>query len=90
MYDLRNFRKKLITTAKYIYQTLYEEGKNSDITVEALNHQFNLHRIYLCQSPYFASMFGGAWLEYNKKYINIDVVDPQITIECKCLHKKCN
>lgn len=74
-------RKKLVTTAQYIYQTLYEEGKNSDLTVEALGHQFHLHRIYLCQSPYFASMFGGAWLEYNKKYVAIDIIDPQITID---------
>ncbi|KAF5296198.1 hypothetical protein FQA39_LY12652 [Lamprigera yunnana] len=74
-------RKKLVTTAKYIYQTLYEEGKNSDLTVKVLEHEFQLHRIYLCQSPYFASMFGGAWLEYDKKYVAIDIIDPQITVE---------
>lgn len=74
-------RKKLVTTAKYIYQALFQEGRNSDVTVEALGHQFNLHKIYLCQSPYFASMFSGSWLEAHKKYIMIDIVDPLITVE---------
>lgn len=74
-------KKKLISTAEYIYQALFEEGKNSDVTVCALGEEFHLHRIYLCQSPYFASMFGGCWLETTQKYINIDIVDPLITIE---------
>lgn len=77
------FRKKLESTAQYIYQVLFKEGKNSDITVEALGEEFNLHKVYLCQSPYFASMFGGSWLETTKNYIAIDVVDPLITIQCK-------
>ncbi|CAH0547623.1 unnamed protein product [Brassicogethes aeneus] len=74
-------RKKLTTTANYIYQALFEEGKNSDVTVCALGEEFHLHRIYLCQSPYFASMFGGSWLETTQKYIHIDVVDQLITID---------
>lgn len=72
-----------MSTAKYIYQALFMEGKNSDVTVCALGEEFNLHRVYLCQSPYFASMFGGSWLETTQKFINIDVVDPLITIDCK-------
>lgn len=78
-----SFRKKLASTAQYIYQALFQEGKTSDITVEALGEEFHLHKIYLCQSPYFASMFGGSWLEATKNHIYIDVVDPLITNECK-------
>ncbi|CAH1155286.1 unnamed protein product [Phaedon cochleariae] len=74
-------RKKLVSTAKYIYQALFLEGKNSDVTVCALGQEFNLHRVYLCQSPYFASMFGGSWLETTQKYITIDIVDPLITVD---------
>ncbi|XP_057671514.1 protein germ cell-less [Diorhabda carinulata] len=74
-------RKKLVSTAKYIYQALFMEGQNSDVTVCALGEEFNLHRVYLCQSPYFASMFGGSWLETNQKYINIDIVDPLISVD---------
>lgn len=71
------------STAQYIYQVLFKEGKNSDITVQALGEEFHLHKVYLCQSPYFASMFGGSWLETTKTYITIDVVDPLITIQCE-------
>lgn len=81
-----SFSKKLETTAQYIYQALFKEGKNSDITVEALEHEFNLHKVYLCQSPYFASMFGGSWLETTKSFIAIDIVDPSITIHCIDVH----
>ncbi|ENN73153.1 hypothetical protein HUJ04_008941 [Dendroctonus ponderosae] len=70
---------KLSCTAKYIYQALFVEGKNSDVTVCALGKEYYLHRVYLCQSPYFGSMFGGSWLETTQKYITIDVVDPAIT-----------
>ncbi|CAG9770666.1 unnamed protein product [Ceutorhynchus assimilis] len=74
-------RKKLLCTANYIYQTLFIDGKNSDITVCALGKEHRLHRIYLCQSPYFASMFGGSWLESTEEYIKIDIIDPSITLK---------
>lgn len=74
-------KKKLQCTANYIYQALFLEGKNSDVTVCALGKEHYLHRVYLCQSPYFASMFGGSWLETTQKYITIDIVDPAITLE---------
>lgn len=73
-------RKKLESTVQYIYQALFEEGKNSDVTVCALGEEFYLHKVYLSQSPYFASMFGGSWVETTKKYVNIDIVDPLITV----------
>nr|XP_023015152.1 protein germ cell-less-like [Leptinotarsa decemlineata] len=72
-------RKKLESTANYIYQALFVTGTNSDVTVRALGEEFRLHKVYLSQSPYFASMFGGSWLETTKKYITIDIVDPTIT-----------
>lgn len=78
-----------MSTAQYVYQALYKEGKNSDVTVRALGEDFHLHKIYLCQSAYFASMFGGSWLETTKKCIFIDVVDPLITIDCKGLTNEC-
>lgn len=74
-------RKKL-TTAQYIYQALFKEEKSSDITVSARGKLWRLHKVYLSQSPYFASMFGGNWRETHKDFIDIDVVDPRITEEC--------
>ena len=75
-------RKKL-TTAQYIYQALFKEEKSSDITVCARGKLWRLHKVYLCQSPYFASMFGGSWRETHKDLIDIDVVDPRITKDCE-------
>ncbi|XP_065075702.1 protein germ cell-less [Ochlerotatus camptorhynchus] len=74
-------RKKLISTAKYIYQALFKEERNSDITVHALGKVWHLHKVYLSQSPYFASMFNGSWREADEDYVHIEIVDPKISIE---------
>ncbi|KAJ8022668.1 Germ cell-less protein-like 1 [Holothuria leucospilota] len=71
-------RKKLKSTAKYIYQTLFINGENSDITIKALNKDWPLHKIYLCQSSYFASMFSGSWRESTLKEITVDIPDQNI------------
>ncbi|XP_053679747.1 protein germ cell-less [Anopheles nili] len=74
-------RKKLASTAKYIYQALFKEERNSDITVHALGKQWHLHKVYLSQSQYFASMFNGSWREADDDYVHIEIIDPKITIE---------
>lgn len=45
-------RKKLKSTSKYIYQTLFLNGENSDIRICALGQEWNLHKVYLCQVTY--------------------------------------
>lgn len=72
-------RKKLITTAQYIYQALYKEARSSDISVRALGKTFELHKIYLCQSPYFNSMFSGNWRESQSNFVAIEISDSNIT-----------
>lgn len=42
-------RKKLKSTSRYIYQTLFLKGENSDICICALGQEWNLHKVYLCQ-----------------------------------------
>ncbi|XP_058055332.1 protein germ cell-less [Anopheles bellator] len=74
-------RKKLTSTAKYIYQALFKEERNSDITVHALGKMWHLHKVYLSQSPYFASMFNGSWREADEEYVHIEIIDPKITID---------
>ncbi|KAJ9578457.1 hypothetical protein L9F63_005327, partial [Diploptera punctata] len=74
-------KKKLISTAQYIYKALFKEGKNSDVTVIALEKPWRLHKVYLCQSPYFASMFSGAWKEANEDVVDIKIVDPNINLD---------
>lgn len=43
------FRRKLLTTAQYIYKTLFQEEKGSDITVLMLGKAWRLHKVYISQ-----------------------------------------
>uniref|UniRef100_A0A8C3KMY5 BTB domain-containing protein n=1 Tax=Calidris pygmaea TaxID=425635 RepID=A0A8C3KMY5_9CHAR len=74
-------RKKLKSTSKYIYQTLFLNGENSDIKICALGEEWNLHKIYLCQSGYFSSMFSGSWKESSMNVIELEIPDQNIDIE---------
>ncbi|XP_078095797.1 germ cell-less protein-like 1 isoform X3 [Mustelus asterias] len=74
-------RKKLKSTSKYIYQTLFLAGENSDITICALGQEWHLHKIYLCQSGYFSSMFSGSWKESNMSHIELEIPDQNIDTE---------
>ncbi|CAH1794550.1 unnamed protein product [Owenia fusiformis] len=73
-------RKKLKCTAKYIYETLFINGENSDITIAALGKEWNLHRVYIRQSGYFASMFSGSWMESTLDRITMDIPDENIDV----------
>lgn len=66
---------------RYIYEHLFEHSEDSDVTVKALGREWKLHKLYLCQSGYFKSMFSGSWKESNEAVINIDIPDPQITAD---------
>lgn len=73
-------RKKMRSTTDYIYTTLFINGENSDLCVTALNKEWKLHKIYLCQSPYFDSMFknGSRWKESNQSSMKIAIPDENI------------
>ncbi len=73
-------KKKMKSTSTYIYNTLYLKGENSDIIVKALNKEWKLHKIYLCQSPYFSSMLqGNRWKESTQAVIDISIPDLNIS-----------
>ncbi|NWT54405.1 GMCL1 protein, partial [Erythrocercus mccallii] len=74
-------RKKLKSTSKYIYQTLFLNGENSDIKICALGEEWNLHKIYLCQSGYFSSMFSGSWKESSMNVIELEIPDQNIDVQ---------
>ncbi|KAF7236726.1 Germ cell-less protein-like 1 [Varanus komodoensis] len=74
-------RKKLKSTSKYIYQTLFLNGENSDIKICALGEEWSLHKIYLCQSGYFSSMFSGSWRESGMDTIELEIPDQNIDVE---------
>ncbi|CAG2207770.1 BTBD13 [Mytilus edulis] len=71
-------KKRLPSTSKYIYQKLFLDGENSDITITASGKEWFLHKVYLSQSPYFSCMFNGSWSESSSKNVVIDVADPNI------------
>ncbi|KAI4816674.1 hypothetical protein KUCAC02_008990 [Chaenocephalus aceratus] len=73
--------EKLKSTSRYIYQTLFLNGENSDIRICALGQEWNLHKVYLCQSGYFSSMFSGSWKESNMMEINLEIPDQNIDTE---------
>ncbi|TKS84540.1 Germ cell-less protein-like 1 [Collichthys lucidus] len=77
----RQVQKKLKSTSRYIYQTLFLNGENSDIRICALGQEWNLHKVYLCQSGYFSSMFSGSWKESNMMEINLEIPDQNIDTE---------
>ncbi|XP_058869656.1 germ cell-less protein-like 1 isoform X3 [Acipenser ruthenus] len=74
-------RKKLKSTSRYIYQTLFLNGENSDIQICALGQEWNLHKVYLCQSGYFSSMFSGSWKESSMNVIELEIPDQNIDTE---------
>ncbi|XP_036291516.1 germ cell-less protein-like 1 isoform X2 [Pipistrellus kuhlii] len=74
-------RKKLRSTSKYIYQTLFLNGENSDVKICALGEEWSLHKIYLCQSGYFSSMFSGSWKESSMNVIELEIPDQNIDVE---------
>ena len=62
-------KKKLHTTSQYIYDNLFQAGKDSDVVVRALGKSWRLHKLYLQQSPYFASLFSGRWADGYQVFI---------------------
>ena len=38
-------RRKLRTTSRYIYETLFVEGRDSDLTLNALSREWKLHKV---------------------------------------------
>ena len=90
-------KKRMKSTSAYIYKTLFVDGEGSDVTVCALGHSWRLHKLYLCQSPYFAAMFNGSgngnvndgaavakWRESNQSHIDMHIPDERVSV--KALH----
>ena len=38
-------KRRLKTTTEYIYETLFKDGKDSDVVVKALGTSWNLHKV---------------------------------------------
>ena len=75
-------KKKLHTTSQYIYDNLFQAGKDSDVVVRALGKSWRLHKLYLQQSPYFASLFSGRWAD---GYQVFDIICAQYVFDTKSI-----
>ncbi|XP_019489910.1 PREDICTED: putative germ cell-less protein-like 1-like [Hipposideros armiger] len=73
--------KKVKITSEHAYQTLFLNAETSDIKIRALGKLWCLHKMFLCQSRYFATMFRGSWKESHKDIIDLDINDPNIDAE---------
>ena len=49
--------------------------------VKALGKSWKLHKLYLLQSRYFASLFSGRWAGGYKNVVTRSIVDPCITLD---------
>ncbi|XP_055453459.1 germ cell-less protein-like 1 [Psammomys obesus] len=67
--------------ARIIYESLFLRGEGSDVKICAFQEEWRLHRVYLCRSGYFASMFSGAWKETDMNTIEIQMPDENIDHE---------
>ncbi|XP_045703318.1 germ cell-less protein-like 1 [Phyllostomus hastatus] len=74
-------RKRARGISPSIYETLFLMGEGSDVQIRALGEVWNLHKVYLCQSGYFASMFSGAWREATMNTIDLQMPDENIDTE---------
>ncbi|XP_053944756.1 germ cell-less protein-like 1 [Cuculus canorus] len=73
--------KRFKRTSEYIYEELFLSGNGSDIKIRALGKEWNLHKVYLCQSGYFSSMFSGHWRESSMDTIELEISDENIDAE---------
>ena len=68
-------KRKPLSVSNYLYDVLFLQGDNSDITIRALEREWHLHKVLLSRSEYFSSMFSGAWKEANESVIELIVPD---------------
>ncbi|ESN99174.1 hypothetical protein HELRODRAFT_189017 [Helobdella robusta] len=79
--DLEIKRLKLESTMEYMYSTLYCNGEYSDVTVEAFNKQWHLHKLCLSRVDFFKNIFKGGWSESLSNKIIFKFSDELITEE---------
>uniref|UniRef100_A0A8C6D7I1 BTB domain-containing protein n=1 Tax=Moschus moschiferus TaxID=68415 RepID=A0A8C6D7I1_MOSMO len=73
--------KKVMITSEHAYQTLFLNEEISDIKIRALGRVRCLHKMFLCQLDYFATMFRNSWKECHKDIIDLEINDQNINVE---------
>lgn len=74
--------KKVKVTSDYAYNTLFLNGEtSSDIKIRALGRMWCLHKRYLCQSGYFATLFRNSCDDSDNDTIDLEIKDHNIDVE---------
>ncbi|XP_036271684.1 germ cell-less protein-like 1 [Pipistrellus kuhlii] len=74
-------QSKKVITSEYAYQTFFLNGETSDIKIRALGQVWCLHKRYLRQSVYFATLLRNSCDHSNKDIIDLDIRDHNIDVE---------
>ncbi|CAL2040887.1 unnamed protein product [Caenorhabditis brenneri] len=76
-------KKKIakLDTCAYVYNKLFIQGEESDITIAACGKEWKVHKLYLKQTKFFESMFDGDWAETHSDRVNLEISDPNIDVE---------
>ncbi|ULT96292.1 hypothetical protein L3Y34_004717 [Caenorhabditis briggsae] len=67
-----------LNTCAYVYQKLFLEGEDSDITIAACGREWKVHKLYLKQTKFFEMMLEGSWAESKSGRIDMEITDPNI------------
>ncbi|ANB12932.1 hypothetical protein AWJ20_1210 [Sugiyamaella lignohabitans] len=59
--------RKQMTLNEYLFEQALGQGICSDVTIRAFGTEYNLHKLILYRSPYFASLFSVLWSNDNSK-----------------------
>ncbi|XP_016021801.1 germ cell-less protein-like 1 [Rousettus aegyptiacus] len=73
--------KKAKITSQYAYETLFLTGENSDIKIRALGQVWCLHKMFLWQSGYFATVLRGSLKKSHIDIIDLEINDQRIDTE---------
>ena len=70
---------------EYLYEQALGQGVLSDVVIEAFGKEYNLHKLILFRSSYFASLFSGLWPQGTENRATVHQLsmqcDPNITRE---------
>ncbi|XP_021010715.1 germ cell-less protein-like 2 [Mus caroli] len=76
--------KRVKISSNDAYQNLFLDGNDSDIKIRALGRTWCLHKVFLCQSGYFAKVLKGTWRESHHGVINLIIKNEDI--DTRSLH----
>uniref|UniRef100_A0A8C6HY34 BTB domain-containing protein n=1 Tax=Mus spicilegus TaxID=10103 RepID=A0A8C6HY34_MUSSI len=76
--------KRVKISSNDAYQILFLDGNDSDIKIHALGRTWCLHKVFLCQSGYFANILKGTWRESHHGVINLIIKNKDI--DTRSLH----